>query len=297
MSCSAHRRGVARDHSGLFILQVLLLLLSLTLAEEINNEKMTLARSMKDLEKSMCLRQLESSTSLKMLLRMYVRPIGPGSNRIHIAGTVNIPSEELQAGADWAPLRYEYTSLNKELYLNVTLNGEPLTYIPSRSMYNLRYELDAVKMYVMGRVEIFDGEECPQPETTTTTAITTTTVITTTIATNTTTATSSSITSAGTGIWVMGAAGSVPILVILVILLVLLVVVVVSVSVILWRRRKAADNASKNKDPFAAQRQPLMTQPQTARIAPPATSQLNTGVNPLYKSPLPPPPPPSYYSE
>ena len=96
------------------------------------------------------------------------------------------------------------------------------------------------------------------------------------------------------GIWVMGAAGSIPILIILVVLLVSLVLVVVGiVSFFLWRRRRAATTtSSRNKDPFAACRDPLMPQPQTADQFP----TNNTNVSPIYRSP-PPPPPPNYYSE
>ncbi|XP_045121156.1 uncharacterized protein LOC123510249 isoform X2 [Portunus trituberculatus] len=261
--------------------------------------------------KNMCLRQLESPTPIKILLRMYVRPIGPGSNMVHVAGTVHVRTEELEVGGDWAPLHYEYTSFNQELYLNVTLKGKPLKYIPSQSMYHLRYELDAVKMYVMGRVEIIDQEDCSELETTTNATTTTTklynkapqhqtvpnaiTVPPETGAAFPSTPVASIMPDSGdttSWVWVMGAAGSVPILIILVILLVLLVVVVVSVSVILWRRRKATNNISKNKDPFAACHDPLMPQPQTAD----QFSTNSTNVSPLYRSP-PPPPPPNYYSE
>ncbi|XP_045121158.1 uncharacterized protein LOC123510250 [Portunus trituberculatus] len=289
MSCSTHRRRVTRDLSVLLILfHVFLMFLPLTLAEEINNEKMILARSMGSKKKSMCLRQLESPTPLKIRLKMNVRPIGPGSNFVHIAGAVDIPTEELEVGGDWAPLHYEYTSVNQELYLNMTLKGKPLTYIPNRPMYHLRYDLEAVKMHVMGRVEIIDKDDCSQLETTTTT----TTLPVVAILPNPAAYTMTDSKDATSWVWVMGTAGSVPILIILVILLMLLVVVVVSVSVILWRRRKAANNISKNKSPFAACHDPLMPQPQTAD----QFSTNNTNVSPLYRSP-PPPPPPNYYSE
>ncbi|XP_063877444.1 uncharacterized protein LOC135109760 [Scylla paramamosain] len=327
MSCSTHRRrGVTRDLlSVLLLFHVFLMILSLTLAEEIDNQKMALVRTMNQRKKSMCLRQLESTTSLEMLLRMYVRPIGPGNNRLHIAGSVKVPTEELEVGGDRASLHYEYTSLDKELYLNVTLNGKPLRYITTRFMYHLRYDLNAVKMYVKGRVEILDGEECSQPETTTTT---TTTVMVSSQANHAESfskehrqhddedtiqvplpadipSSPAASTMPGSGdttswIMVMGAAGPVPLLVIVVVLLVLLVVVVVSVSVILWRRRKAADNTSKNKDEFAACQHPLM--PQTTNIGPSMTSQADQfssndmNVNPVYRSP-PPPPSLNYYSE
>ncbi|MPC50814.1 hypothetical protein E2C01_044648 [Portunus trituberculatus] len=299
---------------------------------------MILARSMGSKKKSMCLRQLESPTPLKIRLKMNVRPIGPGSNFVHIAGAVDIPTEELEVGGDWAPLHYEYTSVNQEptryetvtsseeaqptfgpwtgfepvrletprtpkhactnscfprhptqLYLNMTLKGKPLTYIPNRPMYHLRYDLEAVKMHVMGRVEIIDKDDCSQLETTTTT----TTLPVVAILPNPAAYTMTDSKDATSWVWVMGTAGSVPILIILVILLMLLVVVVVSVSVILWRRRKAANNISKNKSPFAACHDPLMPQPQTAD----QFSTNNTNVSPLYRSPPPPPPPPNYYSE
>ncbi|MPC38512.1 hypothetical protein E2C01_032020 [Portunus trituberculatus] len=224
----------------------------------------------------MCLRQLESPTPIKILLRMYVRPIGPGSNMVHVAGTVHVRTEELEVGGDWAPLHYEYTSFNQE-----------------------------------GRVEIIDQEDCSELETTTNATTTTTklynkapqhqtvpnaiTVPPETGAAFPSTPVASIMPDSGdttSWVWVMGAAGSVPILIILVILLVLLVVVVVSVSVILWRRRKATNNISKNKDPFAACHDPLMPQPQTAD----QFSTNSTNVSPLYRSP-PPPPPPNYYSE
>ena len=63
---------------------------------------------------SMCLRQLESHTPLKIRAKLLVRPIGPGSNTVHIAGSVDFPNEELEIRGDWAPLHYEYTSFNKK---------------------------------------------------------------------------------------------------------------------------------------------------------------------------------------
>ena len=43
-----------------------------------------------------------------------MRPLGPGSNNLHMAGKVDV-QDDMPVGSGWSRFRYQYTSLAKEV--------------------------------------------------------------------------------------------------------------------------------------------------------------------------------------